>query len=242
MLYRVYTDESRQSKDRYMVLGGLIMPDVSIHQFNETMRKFREETMMFAELKWTKVSNQKFEQYKRFVEYFFALSNTDNLHFHCLIVDNQKVNHKKFNQGDKELGFYKFYYQLLLHCFGCQYCRPEEGDKFIIHMDKRNTAYRLDTLKTVLNSGIRKQRGITTNPFVSIEPLDSKESEIIQVNDIILGAIGFQKNGYELLANTRQAKKDLAAFIAQEAGLKNLRDDTPRNNQRFTIWNFRLQK
>ena len=242
MLYRVYTDESRQSKDRYMVLGGLLMPASNVEEFETTMRKFRDETKMFAELKWSKITNQKYDQYKRFVEYFFALSNTDKLHFHSLIIDNHQVNHKKFNYGNKELGFYKFYYQLLLHCFGCQYCRAQEDDKFIIHMDRRNTTYRLDTLKDVLNNGIRKKIGITTNPFRSIEPLDSKESEIIQMNDIILGAIGFQKNGYELLAGTRQAKKDLAAFIAQQAGLRDLKEDTKRSNQRFTIWNFRLQK
>ena len=35
-------------------------------------------------------------------------------------------------------------------------------------------------------------------PFKSIEPKNSKDSDIIQVNDIILGAIGFEKNGYLL--------------------------------------------
>ena len=242
MLYRVYTDESRQSKDRYMVLGGLLMPASHVEVFETTMQKFRKETKMFAELKWSKVTNQKYENYKRFVEYFFALLNTDKLHFHCLIVDNHQINHTKFNQGDKELGFYKFYYQLLLHRFGCKYCRTGQDDRFIVHMDRRNTTYKLDDLKDVLNNGIRKKRGIDTRPFRSIEPLDSKQCGIIQINDIILGAIGFQKNGYELLAGTRQAKKDLAVFIAQQAGLKDLKETTVRNNHRFTIWNFRLQK
>ncbi|MBA3647412.1 MAG: DUF3800 domain-containing protein [Chitinophagales bacterium] len=87
----IYCDESRQSKDRYMVLGGIIMNKGDIPQFNETMKKFRAEENMNAELKWSKVSSQKLNEYKRFVDYFFALNNTDNIHFHSIIIDNHQV-------------------------------------------------------------------------------------------------------------------------------------------------------
>ena len=111
MVYHIYCDESRQSKDRFMVIGGIIIPSDSVDEFSQTMQKYRTEQKMYAELKWSKVTNQKVTEYKRFVEYFFALNNTDNLHFHCIIIDNHQVNHRKFSKGDKELGFYKFYYQ-----------------------------------------------------------------------------------------------------------------------------------
>lgn len=241
MLYNIYCDESRQSKDRYMVLGGLIIPAREVEIFNATMKNFREEQKMFSELKWTKVSNQKIKEYKRFVDYFFALNNSDKLHFHCIIVDNHQVNHRKFNKGDKELGFYKFYYQLLLHCFGKDYCRDVD-DRFIVHLDQRTSSYPLSKLKLILNRGINKKYLISSAPFRSIEPKDSKLSELIQMNDIIIGAIGFQKNGYDLLSDSRQSKKDLAAYIASQAGFADLRKDTSRRQKRFTIWNFRLQK
>ncbi len=241
MLYHVYCDESRQSQDRYMVLGGIILRSTFTDKFNETMKNFRHEQNMMAELKWTKVSNQKIQQYKRFVDYFFALNNTNILHFHCIIVDNHQVNLHKYSKGDRELGFYKFYYQLLLHCFGKKYCRTGD-DKFIVHLDYRNSKYSLNTLKVVLNRGLGKKYNITTEPFVSIEPRESKTTELIQINDIILGAIGFQKNGYELLAETRTSKKELTVYITEQAGLPNLKDNTPKSNSRFTVWNFKLSK
>jgi len=89
---------------------------------------------------------------------------------------------------------------------------------------------------------MKKKYGIDSSPFVSIEPRDSKRSDLIQLNDIIVGAIGFQKNGYELLAETREAKKELSRYIAEEAGLANLKEDSPWGQSRFTIWNFRLRK
>jgi hypothetical protein len=225
-----------------MVLGGIVIPSTNVSEFNNTMQKFRIEQKMFAELKWTKVTNQKLSEYKRFVEYFFALNNTDKLHFHCIIIDNHEVNNKKHTRRDKEIGFYKFYYQLLLHCFGKRYCQDEKEDRFIVYLDYRNTTYSLNTLKIVLNRGMKKKYTVGTSPFVSIEPRDSKKSELVQINDIILGAIGFQKNGYDLLAGTRESKKELSRYIAEQAGLADLKRDSPWGNDRFTIWNFRLQK
>jgi len=89
---------------------------------------------------------------------------------------------------------------------------------------------------------MKKKYSIDTNPFVSVEPRDSKKSELIQINDIILGAVGFQKNGYDLLAGTRDSKKELARYIAQQAGLPNLQHNSPWGRHRFTVWNFRLKK
>jgi hypothetical protein len=241
-VYHIYCDESRQSKDRFMVLGGIVMNVSDIPRFSETMKKFRKEQKMNAELKWSKVSNQKLNEYKRFIEYFFALNNTDNIHFHCLIIDNHQVNHKKFNKGDKELGFYKFYYQLLLHCFGKVYCTNQNNVRLITYLDERQTKYKLNTLKRVLNSGMNKKLKISYNPFVSIEPVDSKLSDLLQLSDIIMGAIGYQKNGYHLLTASKTAKIELVQYIAQSAGLSNLTDNTLRSNRRFTIWNFKLQQ
>jgi hypothetical protein len=131
MLYHIYTDESRQSKDRFMVLGGLIIEAASVPRFDVEMSKFREETRMFSELKWTKVTDQKIKQYMSFVRYFFLLLRADEVHFHCLILDTCQINHKKFNRGDGELGFYKFYYKLLLHSFGKRYCHQNTNGSFI---------------------------------------------------------------------------------------------------------------
>lgn len=114
MLYHIYCDESRQSKDRYMVLGGIIIPANNVAEFNQTMFKFRIEQNMKAELKWTKVSNQKLLQYKRFMEYFFALNNTDKLHFRSIIIDNHQVDHQRFSKGDKELGSTNF---IINYCY-----------------------------------------------------------------------------------------------------------------------------
>lgn len=241
-LLHIYCDESRQCEHRFMVLGGIIIEADNIHALNTTMANFRQETKMFSELKWSKVKWQKLNEYKTFVDFFFALNNTDNLHFKSIVIDNHQLNHKKFNGGDKEIGFQKFYYQLLFNCFGRCYYNSEEATRFIVHPDHRNSKYSLEEFKKILNNGMAKKFGNTVKPFISIEPKKSHDSETVQLNDIILGAIGFQKNGYHLLGTSSTAKIELANYIAKSAGLNNLIDNSPYQNSRFGIWNIRLQK
>lgn len=243
MIHHIFCDESRQNADRYMVIGGLIISQPDMGIVNATLQRFRDEEHMHAELKWTKVTNQKLDKYLRFVDFFFALNNTDRVHFHSVVIDNHQLNHHKFNQGDRELGFYKFYYQLLVNCFGKCYARDKNGENyFIVHPDKRHTSYPINRLRHILNAGMAKKHGIQHSPFLSIEPQDSKKSDLAQVNDIIVGAISFHKNGGHLIAGTREAKKRLAAHIAEQAGMSNLGDSTRFGWQRFKVWNFRLSK
>src|SRR5260370_20558605 len=133
MIHHIYCDESRQSDERFMVLGGIIIPEASIEIVRDTMRKYRDTEHMHAELKWTKVTNQKIAKYMTFVDYFFALNNKNKVHFHSMIFDSHEFDHHKFNAGDKDLGYYKFLYQLLLNCFGRHYHKDKEGDcSFIV--------------------------------------------------------------------------------------------------------------
>lgn len=59
----IYCDESRQTADRYMVIGGLITERKNEAAFLQAMQLFRQSYNMHSELKWTKVSNQKLKEY-----------------------------------------------------------------------------------------------------------------------------------------------------------------------------------
>lgn len=241
-LYNIYCDESRQCADRFMILGGIIIPAAAINTFNQTMAAYRQMTGMHAELKWSKVTNQKYKEYQTFVDHFFALVNTNTIHFKAMMLDTHHLDHRRFSRGDYEVGFYKFYYQLLLHKFGKVYCTHKKPCRFIVHLDERKSSYQLSELKTILNNGMARNFKIADRPFHSIEPIDSKQSEVLQICDIILGAIGFQKNGYHLLAGTRKAKKDLANYIAASVGKNDLAKSYSWGADRFEVWNFKLRQ
>ena len=179
-----------------MVLGGIVISNDELVTVNQALQKYRREEHMTAELKWTKVTNQKLGKYKILVDHFFTLNAKGGAHFSSLILDSRQINHRKFNKGDKELGYYKFLYQLLLHSFGKHYCKNESGEecKLIVHPDQRDSKYSLEELKKYLNHSMDKKFGVKTNPFISIEPQDSKRAGLAQLNDVLIGAVGFQKN------------------------------------------------
>jgi len=70
-LFHIYCDESRQTKHRYMMFGGIIVRYNDIPLLESTIQNWRENAKMYAELKWTKVSKGKLDDYKNLVIYFF---------------------------------------------------------------------------------------------------------------------------------------------------------------------------
>jgi hypothetical protein len=225
-----------------MVMGGIILSATDASSIQALLSQYRHDYEMWAELKWTKVSKGKLAEYKAFVDTFFRAGEADLLHYHSIIIDTHLLDHRKYNQGDKELGFYKFYYQLLLHSFGRRYCRVNEEDRFLVFLDQRQTSYKLGTLKNILNHGIKKKYAIDSIPWRNVEPRDSKRSDHLQIVDVLTGAIGFVKNGYCLDASSSPAKRELADHIVKAVGLKDLGLNTPWGRDRFSIWNFRLRK
>jgi hypothetical protein len=233
----IYCDESRQTADRYMVLGGLITVRENEEAFQQAMLLFRQSNNMWAEFKWTKVSDQKIPEYIALMDLFFSLSRS--FHFKAIVVDTQEIDHRKYNKNDSELGFYKLMYQFLLHSFG-DYLTPT--DQCIVHLDQRTTSkYKLSTLCAILNNGLKKKYGLDNKPIRNIQGLNSKDSDFIQVADILMGAIGYEMNGAHTRTNAKRAKVNLAEVIARKAGLVNLQQPTPRSSRHFSIWHFHFR-
>jgi hypothetical protein len=108
MIYHIYCDESRQTKERYMLLGGIIVNVENLEEVENSVQKYRDANTMFAEIKWTKVSRKFLPEYKCFVDIFFNLKAQGKLYFHSLIIDSHLMDHKKYSEGDSETSFYKF--------------------------------------------------------------------------------------------------------------------------------------
>ncbi|HEY0257221.1 MAG TPA: hypothetical protein VGC39_07255, partial [Candidatus Methylacidiphilales bacterium] len=78
-------------------------------------------------------------------------------------------------------------------------------------------------------------------PFRRVVFRNSKESDLLQLNDVLLGAAAWVKNGHGDRPEASIAKSELARHIMQRAGLQSLDVDTPWNRKNFTVWNFRLR-
>lgn len=234
--YQIYCDESCIS-DRYHVIGGLILNRNQEPIVIEKIKTYRASTNMNKELKWTKVKNQKREQYIQFVNIGSQLFLDNIAHFHALVMDSHQYDHKRYSAGNAETTFYKMMYQFVLHRFG-RYLKP--NDRFSLFLDQRNSSYSLNDFKIIMNRGLVKRYGLPQSPLRDVVPLNSKEHDLIQMADVFMGAIGFRVNAKELAVNACRAKVALCDHIETKLKIRSLAH--PIDQRGFSSWHFRFRK
>jgi len=78
-------------------------------------------------------------------------------------------------------------------------------------------------------------KGATTSLVRNVEPRDSKAEDLLQITDVLLGAVGYD---IEERAES-PAKVEIVRHIAASIGCDRLRDHWGRDT-RFNIWKFRF--
>lgn len=168
-----------------MLIGGLWVPWESELAARAALLEVRAKHQLRAEMKWTKVSRKMLPAYMDFVGVFFEHCI---LRFKCIVLDTHILDYKTYHGGDRELGFYKFYFQLISRNldYRCQYWLYTDE----LHNRKSN---RLDTLKITVNRWWRKYRA-DEDPLRHVEPRRSHSDDLIQLTDVMLGAIAYAWN------------------------------------------------
>jgi hypothetical protein len=236
--YHIYCDESSTDKHNdFMVFGGIMLEIGAAAQYRREMAVWRAGRRMTSELKWTKVTNNKLVEYTDFVATALEKIKEGPFAFHAMVLEKRLIDYRRYHRGDEELGYHKFWYQFLFNKF-CK--RLEAGDRVTIFPDHRHTGYSFDDLRDVLNTSLMSKCGLVGEPVRTIQPICSKSSELMQINDVLMGAIGFHYNGREKRSIARQAKVDIATQVAAAMKIRTLKCETTRCMGRFSIWQFRL--
>ncbi|MEW6598297.1 MAG: hypothetical protein AB1429_12465 [Pseudomonadota bacterium] len=207
-----------------------------ISSIYKTVSQYIIALNMKSELKWSKVSNQKEVEYRWLVDYFFALNSSNSLQFHCIIFDSHQWGHKRYNDGDADVGLSKLYYQLILHKFVRLY--GPLGSLYVC-MDHRHSSTSLNDLRNMLNAAAARDHGLGHNPLKQLVSKHSHDSDLLQLNDVILGAVCAVRNGKHLLADYRKSKRIIAMEVLEKSGLLSFDRDSHRDISRFTVWNMR---
>jgi hypothetical protein len=147
-----------------------------------------------------------------------------DLRFRCIAVDRQAMNLDLHN-GDAELGFYKFYYQVLHHWILDQ-------NEYTVFCDlKRNRERtRLHTLRRVLNNANR------TSIIRDVQSLPSPEVVLLQICDVLLGAVSARINER---TDIGAAKEGVIAHLERRLNLARL-GPTQKSEEKFNIFRIRL--
>ncbi|TFZ56057.1 DUF3800 domain-containing protein [Methylorubrum sp. Q1] len=231
----IYVDESSQTKHKYLVLGGIILPSESCDGLAESIWAARQPELPKGEMKWVKVSRSKLDAYLRVVDTFFDRKDINRFEFHSLIVDTHKLNDRKYNQGCRDTGFNKEIYQLLM-----KFRRLHSGCLFHVYPDRRSTKNAPEDLRVIVNRGALKSGDRRDYPFRRIHFRDSDAEVALQLVDLLIGAIAYRLNGHDQAPDASQAKRSLCEHVLARAGIKDVMRDTAASG-RFTIWHRRLR-
>ena len=230
MRFEAYCDESRPdllSSSRpaadYMVIGSLWLPADHRDDFKQAIHELRDKHRIGGEFKWQKVSPSKLSFYLDLVSWF--CEQGENLRFRCIAVAHCKVNLLHYHQNDQELGFYKFYYQLLHHWI-------LDFNEYSVFCDFKSNRRR-DRLEVLQKCLAWSNLSSTIS---NVQAVRSDESVLIQLVDTLTGAAAARLN--------QKVKKN----SAKEAVIRRIEENlgegikhTGLNEHKFNVFVIDLQ-
>ena len=188
MEYNVYCDESchlKSNNSKYMLIGAVYCPKFKVKKINEYIEHLKENYNLSnkLELKWNKIDKKMEKLYLDIIAYFF---NNDDLKFRVIVIDKTKLNHEKYNQTENDF-YHKSYYEMLKYII-------TPGNSYNIYPDIKDTnsyyyhQIMLDYLRFKMSDTNKKT-------IKKVQPIRSYEAPILQINDILIGALSYYYRG-----------------------------------------------
>jgi hypothetical protein len=230
-LVRVYVDESSINEGRFRGYGGIWVPDSAEKALRDSVAAVRSLHGMqpaTGEFKWNKVSTNKLGAYCDLVDAFFGCGG---VRFNSIIVDRHNPGPKR---GGAEDDHYTEIHWLLRR-------RMVADVRYVICLDERNNRApdRHANLQSVLNNCGRRELGYD-GCVREVGARCSKSESLIQLADVLLGAVCYHFNGKHSLANASAAKCELARDIARRGHFpRGLIHSTASSASKFNVWLFK---
>lgn len=208
----IYCDESchlERDGHKSMLLGALSCERGAVREVSQSIRALKaahglksaaDDRSRGFEIKWAKVSPARLDFYEGLIRFFLE---DVRLSFRTLIVpDKRTLNHKAFDQTHDDF-YYKCYYNLLLRLI------DEPSNTYDIYLDIKDTRGGPKTRK--LHEFLCKKLGDGDCTAIRrVEQIRSDESELLQLCDLLLGAVSY----YVRAGNESVAKLQLVETLA----------------------------
>jgi hypothetical protein len=248
----VYIDESSQTKARYLVIGGLVVPLSHAELFEADMVACRRDTLPATRsdgtpqaMKWEKVHKSTYSAYQTFIDAAFDFRRLRNLPagkgmgVHCLVVDTSQRPLRRTGLGDKEIGF-----DIEFH-FLCTVPIPKiyRGELFHLYPHRRHACRELREMRKeiretrrMMNLALVKWNDKREFPIRDMQFQDVWQWQALQITDILIGALAYRCNGLYEKPDASPGKKQLCDHIWKRFKLGDPLNTTPFQAKRFMTW------
>lgn len=241
-IYNLYCDESCHlpmpadgcavdSARQVMAIGAVWCPHSRVRTITEQLRqvKVRHGFSHTFELKWQKVSPAKTALYLELLDVFFT---EDDLHFRGAVVPDKQAffdHHRAASLGgDHDEAYYRLYFDTLKVIF-------DPRARYNVYLDAKDTRgrFKLHGLRDkLLNSEYYE---VPEELLAKIQEIRSHESDLLQMADLILGALTFVGRGLDQLASSNAGKLAFVECLRSKSGYS-LNKSTLHGETKLNLW------
>jgi hypothetical protein len=204
MNYKIFCDESNHllnDKSNLMVNGAIMVPENKVQKYNKHIKYLRHKYNYHYELKWTKLFSNNFAFYQELIDFFME---SDMRFKATLVLNKQSHKHQEYGYDHNDFYYIAFYYTLR------DFINSDIFSNYKIYLDYKETraGEKIKTLKKTLETN-----GLRTNN-VEVYIINSKESQILQLCDLFIGAIGY-RNRMDI-PKTSQIKNRIIGYLLEK--------------------------
>lgn len=223
----IYCDESRHTSDpsdAYIVIGAISCPREQKREIVHRIHCLKAKHNAQGEFGWKRLSPNRRDFYWALLDVF----KDSPLAFRCLTVNRNILDHDTYNEGDAELGFYKLYYQMLVHWL-------QPGCAYHIYLDwqQNRSQRRFADLRDVLSRKLSGRAKIEC-----LEPVTSHNLPLVELADLFIGAVGYYWNDRHLAEGASQVKREFCEALATTVHLRDLKANTFPVREKFSLFHF----
>lgn len=224
MNIEVYCDEScqehfakRPAGEYFVLIGSIWAKAEDRPVLKQRIEALRQQHGIFGEAKWGRVSKRALPFYKELVDLFFD----SELRFRVMVIRTDELD-ISWHDNNVELMFYKFYYFMLRGWL-------DDCNDYRIFTDVRTNSLpgRIKELERIL-------RNAALTSSVSLQAIPSRESALMQLADVLTGAVGYKYHGH----TTGAAKLELIQHIEQRLG-RQVNIGMPKSEDKFNVFRFK---
>lgn len=233
--YHIYCDESCQNAHKYLVISAIYCTPITAKNLGKSIINVQQKYKNSGELKWGKIKRQNIDMYDEVFQLLARMVDENQIEICALVVDTTKADHKKYSNGDADLGFTKFLFTMIYNFAS----RKSKHNNYYVYLDDRTTKHTTDKLRETLNA--KSARLLDCNPFRTVEFTDSEKSKMIQAADLICGVVGYETNMKHIDANASNHKKEILKRAKFHFKFGTFARPSPTFlRSKFNIWHLKL--
>jgi len=215
----IYTDESVKDGEYFSnFYGGALVRSSDLAKVIETLAQIKAKQNLHGEIKWTKVTGNYLDKYLAVMDVFFDLIANDVVKTRIMFTNNTYIP-TGLSPEQRKTEYHRLYYQFIKHGFGLAHSNVENDDRKLVRLNldqmptSREETARFKAYLEALSQNPALRRAGVRFDKQQIAEVDSKDHDILQCLDVVLGAMVFRLNDHHKLkpeGQHRRGKKTIA--------------------------------